>query len=84
MKSRFAEKDLEVLVGKLGTSLHHGQSWAHKYKRDKGILKQVQQRHMKMIKGLEHLSAKEGLGEFRLFSLEERKLGDGEWAGNKD
>lgn len=75
MESRLAEKDLEVLVDKLDMSLHHGQIWGHKYKRDKGTLKQVQQRHTKMIKGLEHLSDKERLSEFILLSLEERKPG---------
>lgn len=78
MESRFVEKDLEVLVDKLDTSLHHGQFWCHKYKKDKGTLKQVQQRHTEMIKGLEHLSDKERLSEFRLFSLEKRKPGGGE------
>lgn len=45
MESRFAGKDLEVLVDKLDMSLHNGKFWTHKYKRDKGTLKQVQQRH---------------------------------------
>lgn len=70
-------KEPEVLVDKLDISLHHGQFWAHKNKRDKGTLKQVQQRHTKMIKGLEHPD-KERLSEFRLLSLGERKLGGGE------
>lgn len=42
MESKFAEKDLEILVDKLDTRLPHGQFWAHKYRRDKGTLKQVQ------------------------------------------
>lgn len=61
-----------------GQAGHELDPWAHKYRRDKGTLKQVQQRHTKMIKGLEHLSDKERLSEFRLFSLEESKLGGGE------
>ncbi|KAK4828590.1 hypothetical protein QYF61_000042 [Mycteria americana] len=37
------------------------QFWAPQYKRDIDILEKVQQRAMKMIKGLEHLSYEEGL-----------------------
>lgn len=70
-------------MDKLDMSLHHGQFWAHKYKRDNGTLKQVQQRHTKMIKGLEDLSDKERLSEVRWFSLEGRKLGGGNKQGRK-
>lgn len=73
MESRFAEKDWRFWW----TSWTQV-SWAHKYRRDKGTLKQVQQRHTKMIKGLEHLSDNDRLSEFRLFRLEERKLEGGE------
>lgn len=83
MESRFSEKDLEILVDKLDTSMHHGQFWAHKHKRNKGTLKQVQQRHTKMIKGLEHLPDKERLSEFRLLHLEERNQELGNEQGTK-
>ncbi|TRZ23204.1 hypothetical protein HGM15179_003905 [Zosterops borbonicus] len=50
------------------------QFWAPQDKRDMEILEQVQQRAMKMIKGLEHLSYKGRLGGLSLFSLEKRHL----------
>lgn len=46
--------------------------WALQYKADLNILKRVQQKARKMIKGLEHLSYEERLRELGL--LDERKL----------
>ena len=45
------------------------QFWAARYKRDMDILERVQQRAMKMIKGLVHLSYEE-----RVSSLEKRRI----------
>ncbi|GAB0202845.1 mitochondrial enolase superfamily member 1 [Grus japonensis] len=48
--------------------------WAPQYKRDMDILKRVQQRATRMIKGLKHLSYEEGLRELGLFSLEKKRI----------
>ncbi|GAB0205149.1 mitochondrial enolase superfamily member 1 [Grus japonensis] len=47
--------------------------WAPQYKREMDILERVQQRAMKMMKGLEHLSSEESLSDLGLFSLVKRK-----------
>ena len=50
------------------------QTWGTQYRRDVGLLEQVQRRAMKMIKALEHPSYEDRLRKFGLFSLEKGKL----------
>ena len=50
------------------------QVWEPQHRKDMKLLKRVQRRAMKMIKGLERLSYEDKLNELSLFSLEKRKL----------
>ena len=50
------------------------QIWGPQYRKDVELLRRIQRRVTKMIRGLEHLSYEEKLMEVVLFSMENRRL----------
>ena len=62
--SKITKTDLEYCI----------QAWGPQYRKDVELLDRVQKRTTKMIRGLEHFSYEERLGELGLFSLEKRRL----------